>query len=62
MEAADDRCDLRLARQLLRVADGVDDPGVTAPAQDDEPTVAEAEDERLVTEVQRVGLPASRVL
>ena len=44
--------------QLLRVADGVHDPGVAAAAEHDQPAVAHASDQRLVVEDQRIGLPA----
>ena len=50
---------LLLTGELLRIADRVDDAGVSAAAQNDEAAVAQAEHERLVVEDQRIRLPAA---
>src|SRR5262245_12220584 len=59
VKASDDRCYLPLSGQLLRVANGVDDPGVAAAADQDEAAFAQPQHQRLVVEDQRVGLPAA---
>ena len=57
MEAADDRRDRIVAGELARIADGIDDPGVAAAAEDHESTVTKTDDLCLVVQDQRVRAP-----
>ena len=57
MEAAYDGVHLADAGELAGVAGDVDDAGVAAAGEHDETSVAYVEDEGLVVEDQRIGLP-----
>ena len=57
MEAADDRGHGLDAGESSRVADDVDDPGVTAPGQHDQAVAGDVDNEGLVIEDQRVWCP-----
>jgi hypothetical protein len=58
VKAADDRGDRFLAGQLLCVGHSVDDAGVSAPAQDQQALIRNADYERVIVEDQRVVLQA----
>src|SRR3954470_7661739 len=59
VEAAHDRMEVVLARELPNVTQDVDDPRVAAARQNDEALAADGGHERLVVENQGVGLPGS---
>ena len=57
VEAADDSVDSVDTRESAGVGDDVDDARVTAAGEGDEPFAGHVDDERLVIEDQRIGLP-----
>src|SRR5215470_3938015 len=58
MEAPDERVQRLAAGQALGVPGDVDHAGVTAAGDDDQPLARDVDDERLVVQHQRIGLPA----
>ena len=58
MKPADDGAYLLLAGEPSRVSHRVDDAGMTAAAQHDQPSISEAQDQRLVVEDQWIRRPA----